>query len=341
MIESICRELTLQKAFFTETVSTIYLGGGTPSLIDSKHIFKLLDEINNIFETNPLEVTLEANPEDISRTKLNDWQSAGINRISLGIQTFDDSILQSLNRSHTGADAFKAVKLIEESGIENLTVDLMYGLPDQDLKTWEANLQNLLDLDIPHLSAYALTIEEKTVFGNRASHGLLPPLADEQYRAQYELMCLMLAEHGFEHYEVSNFAKPGFRSRHNQSYWQGSKYLGIGPGAHSYDGKNRYFNISNNARYIRDLAKFRIPHEVEELSTNQQYNEYLLTRLRTNNGIDTEFIKSRFDIEIDYSKGSFIAQCIKENLAYLDNDKLILTEAGFFVSDAIILELMS
>ena len=341
MIEAIGKELSLRKNYLTDEIDTIYFGGGTPSLLPSEHLRFLLNEINRTYRIKPnAEITLEANPEDISIAKAKELVEIGINRISLGVQSFDDEVLQQLNRVHSNEDALRAIHVLQNSGFKNLTIDLIYGIPSQSLNMWEANLAKATQLNIQHLSSYALTIEEKTTFGNWQKAGKFNPVADTKYEEDYNVMCSYLKTEGYEHYEVSNFAKPGFKSQHNSSYWQQDLYLGLGPGAHSYNKKSRQYNVSNNATYIKALKDDNVPADIEILSEKQIYNEYILTGLRTNKGIDMSLIKNEFGIKLLNKHKIFIDRCLADHLAVLKNDQLILTDKGLILADSIIIELM-
>lgn len=341
MIEAIALELNYRKEYISEEVNTIYFGGGTPSLLDAASIDNLINQINKIFNIDPnAEITLEANPEDINEGKVNDYYKIGINRISLGIQSFDDTILKKLNRQHSGKQAVKAVDLLKKGGINNLSIDLIYGIPGQDHERWQANLDQAVELDVPHLSSYALTIEEKTAFGNWQKSGKFGLIDEKNYADDYDLLCEVLAAHNYTHYEISNFAKAGFESKHNTSYWNQEPYLGLGPGAHSYNGKNRQFNVSNNATYIRALKNGELPFEEDVLTKAQQFNEYLLTGLRTNKGINFSDFEKKFGVNLYKEHKQFINKCIDENMATLDNGQFILTEAALILADSVIIEMM-
>ena len=341
MIRAISKELSLRKDYLTEGIETIYFGGGTPSVLTTEQIDFLLNEIIRTYNIKPnTEITLEANPEDISISKAKELFDIGVNRISLGVQSFDDKILQKLNRTHSKEDAIMAIQLLQNSGFKNLTIDLIYGIPGQSFNMWEANLAKANELEIQHLSCYALTIEEKTAFGHWQKLGKLIPVPDISYEEEYIAMCSFLAAEGYEHYEVSNFAMPGFKSQHNSSYWRQEPYLGLGPGAHSYNRKSRQYNVSNNATYIKALRDEQQHYDIEILSKDKHYNEYILTGLRTNNGIDLSRIKNDFGIDILEKHKIFIDRCLADHLAFIDNNQLILTDKAFILADSIIIELM-
>ncbi len=342
MIGAIGKELRLRKNYLDGEIETIYFGGGTPSLLAEKQISFLLDEIKRTYKVaSSAEITLEANPEDINRTKAEALLGLGVNRISLGVQSFNDKILQSLNRAHSKAGAIEAIEVLQESGFTNLTIDLIYGIPGQSLAMWQSNLKQVTDFGIPHLSCYALTIEEKTAFGQWQKSGKLNPVTDLRYEEDYNVLCEHLAEQGYVHYEVSNFAKPGCESQHNSSYWQQEPYLGLGPGAHSYNQKSRQFNVSNNPKYIKSIAIGELPMDEEILSQGQIYNEYLLTGLRTNRGIDLLLIKQDFGIDILEEHSTYLQQCKDESLVVLEGNQLILTDKALILADSIIIEFMT
>lgn len=341
MIKALQKEIILQKDFLREPVETIYFGGGTPSILEPDKIALLIKAVQSTFGVKAgAEITLEANPDDISKDTMRALQEIGINRMSLGVQSFDDKVLTRLNRSHNSQQAFKAIENIRRAEIENITIDLIYGIPGQSDRKWRTNLVEAVQLDIQHLSAYALTIEEKTVFGNWYSKDKIAPVNDDGYASQYEYMCSFLKDSGFTHYEISNFAKPGFESRHNQSYWEQQNYLGIGPGAHSYNGKTRFFNVSNNLYYIRSMKEGQIPFEKEHLSTEDRINEYLMTGLRTKSGISLSKLSSEFNYDLMALKGDCLHRYIDEDLMTDTGEHLVLTDKGLFLSDAIIVELM-
>ena len=341
MVDSISKELSLRKEYLTGEVNTIYFGGGTPSLLSSEQIGFLLNKISSTYNVNPkAEITLEANPEDISTTKAQALFGIGINRISLGVQSFEDKVLEKLNRVHSKEDAINAIQRLQNVGFENITIDLIYGIPDQNFKSWEANLAKAIELNVPHLSCYALTIEEKTAFGHWQKSGNLIAVEDTIYEKEYNIMTKSLAEAGYEHYEVSNFAKPEFESKHNAAYWRQEPYLGIGPGAHSYNGKSRQYNVSNNATYIKALANDDLPYEIELLSEKQIYNEYILTGIRTKRGVDLQRVKQDFNIDLIDKHKIFIERCIEDHLLIIDNNHIILTDKALILADSIIIELM-
>ena len=341
MLAAINRELSERQDYIPQNIDTIYFGGGTPSLLSDGQLGRLLNQIHALFNVSAqAEITLEANPEDINRQKVKAWLELGINRLSLGVQSFNDQVLQKLNRGHSGNQAIKAIATLQDLGLTNVTIDLIYGIPGQDFRTWESNLLRATAMGIPHLSGYALTVEEKTALGNWQKKGRFRPADEAVYAEEYQAMCHFLAGLGYEHYEVSSFAQPGYASRHNMAYWQQEPYLGLGPGAHSYNGCSRQFNISNNARYIKAINNGAVFYEVENLGQPQLYNEYILTGLRTNRGINFSYIRQTFGLDIYRQHKAFINQCLFENKATLNDGRFVLTDNALILADSVIVELM-
>jgi oxygen-independent coproporphyrinogen III oxidase len=293
MVQVMLRELDLRSGELSgQVVETIYFGGGTPSLLPSHSIASFLEEIKGRFDVAAdAEVTLEANPEDLSVEKLHELRVIGVNRLSMGTQSFIDRELQWMNRMHTAAQAERAVRDAQDAGFDNISIDLIFGVPAQTRADWERNLNTALGLGIQHISSYGLTVEEKTVLNRNIKRGLeLPPdegIAEQCFRMNMEV----LPANGFEHYEISNFAREGFISRHNSSYWQGVPYLGIGPSAHSFNGTARRWNPRSNARYIKTLGEGALPFESESLTTADRINEHLMTGLRSKWGVRKIFLE--------------------------------------------------
>ncbi|MDR2935816.1 MAG: radical SAM family heme chaperone HemW [Rikenellaceae bacterium] len=279
------------------TVETLYIGGGTPSLYTPKDVNLLIQSIKEMFGVEIFEeLTLEANPDDLTDAYLEGLRKTPVNRLSLGVQSFDDRILQFFNRRHDSGDALEAVARAKAHGYENLSVDLIYGIPGQSETGWAGDLDRFFTLDVPHLSAYHLTIEEGTPLGRRTKRGELRPVADEVSEHHYEILREKAAEAGYLHYEISNFARPGHEAVHNSSYWSGAPYLGIGPSAHSFDGqRRRRWNVSDNGRYLAAAAGDFF--EEEALTDTDRFNEWLMTGLRTAAGIDPEILTVRFGTE--------------------------------------------
>lgn len=273
-------------------VGTVYLGGGTPSLLPDTALQRLLDAVRHRYAVaEGAEVTLEANPDDIGAEKLEAWKRAGINRLSIGVQSFRDADLQWMNRAHNAGQAREAIRAARAAGFDHDSIDLIYGTPGLSDDALKENLAEAIALGCPHLSCYALTVEPRTALDKDIRRGKMPPIDPEVQARQFLLVMDTLKDAGYEHYEISNFALPGHRSRHNSSYWQGVPYLGLGPSAHSFDGRNRRWNVSNNALYLEAIAKGEIPFEVEALTPVQRLNEYIMISIRTMEGLDLERVE--------------------------------------------------
>lgn len=340
MVAVIKEELKLRKSYLSEErIDSIYFGGGTPSLLQEAELQGILATVRqNYTISEDAEITLEANPDDLSRENLQCFLTAGINRLSIGIQTFDDSRLRFIHRAHTACEALQSLENARMK-FENITADLIYGIPPDDISAWESDLKTMLSFDLPHLSIYGLTIEERTVFGHRARKGTLAEISEESAARHYQLAVDLLAAHGYERYEVSNFAKPGFYSRHNSSYWDDQKYLGVGPGAHSYDGYARAYNVSNNARYMDTIRQGKLPLSIEKRSHSEQLNEYLYTRLRTKQGLEMTAFAQRFGRDLYLDHRVLVDQLIADGLLKKEDWQLTLTNKGFLLADEISLRL--
>ncbi len=337
MVESICKEIRLRADYLhRDTIGTIYLGGGTPSLLSDSNLHSLLENIRKTFIVEPdPEITLEANPDDLTKEKLHALRQAGVNRLSIGIQSFDNSILSYLNRAHDGQMALRCVMDARESGFENISLDLIYAIPGLGDELWKATIDKTLELHPQHISSYAMTIEEKTVFGNRAKKGTLKVVEDDKAATQLQILVDLLEEKNYEQYEVSNFSLPHFRSRHNSSYWRDVPYVGVGPSAHSYDGRRRAFNIRNNQQYLRSISRGEVPLTQEILSRGDKINEYLLTSLRTSWGLDLNRLKTDFAFDLFEKHASYLRILLENNLGIISNDTLVLTKAGKLLADKI------
>lgn len=343
IISAINKEITLRKQFLEgKTIQSIYFGGGTPSLLTSIELYSIMENIAASFTIeNDVEITLEANPDDINTQKLIELKTSGINRISLGVQSFYDRDLLMMNRSHNAGQAVKSLQLIKDAGFENITADLIYGIPDQTNAEWESNIQKLLSFNLHHISCYALTVEPKTkLFHLIAKHKMLSP--DENHAAeQFEILTALLVANGYEHYEISNFAKNQNYSRHNTSYWSGNWYAGFGPSAHSYNGISRQWNISNNALYLKNINSGIDFFDSEHLTKSQQINETIMVSLRTMWGLN----KNQFALKFGDQELKRLMQdaqkYIIENYIIDMKGNLIITKKGKFISDGIIAELFS
>jgi len=299
LITCLLKEIEIQKSYLNEEiVETIYFGGGTPSFLDSLEIRRILDKVYAEFDviSNP-EITLEGNPDDFTFQKLQELKQAGINRLSIGIQSFNDVDLTWMNRAHNSNQATKCVQNAQSLGFDNITIDLIYGLPEMTIEAWELNLQKAIDLDIQHISAYNLTVEKGTALHHFVKTGKSKPVNDESSAEQFKILIQTLEENGFIQYEISNFGKENYFSKHNSSYWKRKFYLGLGPSAHSFNGNTRQWNVANNAKYIKAIIAGEVPFELEKLSKNDRYNEYVLLGLRTIWGCEFDYVKSEFGEE--------------------------------------------
>lgn len=315
----------------TDHIETIYFGGGTPSICSKDEIQSIIKKINAEFTVSPsAEVTLEANPDDITEEKLKDWKDAGINRLSIGIQSFFEEDLQWMNRAHNAKQAIDSLQLALNY-FQNITMDLIYGTPELTNEKWKQNVEKAISLGIPHLSCYALTVEPKTPLDKLIRQHKSPDINPDKQSEQFLLLMQWMEEAGYEHYEISNFAKPGFRSQHNSSYWQGKKYIGFGPSAHSFDGDARWWNISNNNSYIEAINKGSIPYEKEELTATQKINEYIMISLRTSEGLDL----SKLNETMKYELLTSCRKYIENGLVKRENNFLNLTREGKLLADGI------
>lgn len=342
MVDSICREIELRKDYLgTKHIDTIYFGGGTPSLLDKKELEQIFTALKEYYSWSAnTEITLECNPDDLSKEKLNELKDLGINRLSIGLQSFDDAELKWMNRAHNAGESESSVKLAQELGFNNITIDLIYGSKFTTLESWEKTLQKAIALNVPHISSYNLTIENKTQLGHAFSKGSEPAVDDEKSAKQFEKMVELLEANGYEHYEISNFAKPGFISQHNSNYWRGQTYLGLGPSAHSYNGVSRQWNVSNNSLYIKGIAANADYFKIETLSKLNKYDEYVLTGLRTKWGCDLNFIEQTFGEEF---KTHFLVQIKKYLPDCVSQSQTIftLTRKGKLLADKIAMELFA
>ena len=320
---------------------TIYFGGGTPSLLFEDELERILDAVTTKFNVSPsAEITLEANPDDINPAVLNSWLKAGINRLSLGVQSFNEAELKWMNRAHNAAQSLQSIDNIQAAGFSNFSVDLIYGSPLLSNEEFEKNVNIIINKNIPHISCYALTVEEKTALHHLIEKKKYEPVDEARQAEQFELLLKLTAAAGYEQYEISNFAKPGYRSRHNSSYWKGIPYYGFGPSAHSFDGNNkRRWNIANNALYIQSIANNTIPFEEEQLTPTQQLNEFIMISLRTVEGIDMNKLEEKFGTGKLQALKENAATFIKEGLLLNDGSFLKLTPKGKFLADGIAAEL--
>lgn len=340
MVKAIAKETKIEKEYLQgETINTIYFGGGTPSILEISDLeFLISDLFKNYPVASDAEITLEANPDDIDSQKLKAWKNIGINRLSIGVQSFFEEELRWMNRAHNSELAVYSLQLAVKE-FDNLTIDLIYGSPLLTDEMWKQNVDKAVDLGIPHLSCYALTVEEKTPLHKFISTQKTPDIENEKQARQFLLLRQWLRERGYEHYEVSNFARPGFRSRHNSSYWKGEKYLGLGPSAHSYNGSERRWNISNNNVYVKSINERSAKRETEVLTLKQKLNEYIMISLRTMEGIDLDKLEKDFGIEERKRIEEQIQKFISSQLIKVKDSNLQLTDEGMLRADGIASEL--
>jgi oxygen-independent coproporphyrinogen III oxidase len=337
MAEAMRNEMILQRGYLDdESLETIYLGGGTPSLLIQSELEGLFEQIHKVFSVNnDAEITAEVNPDDLTVEKIGLLKSVGVNRLSIGVQSFSDEVLHFFNRAHHAEEAILGFERARESGFENISLDLIYGVPGQDDLTWGKIIDRAIGLNPEHISAYSLTIEEDTVFGRWQARNKFEAMEEELVARQFELLMISLEKAGYEHYEISNFAKAGYFSKHNSSYWQQKKYLGIGPSAHSFNHVSRQFNIRNNAQYIKSIQQGVVPFELEKLTKSDQVNEYFLTTLRTSWGCDLAYLANELNYRLTDDQLSYVDQLVKNNLATKDATRLRLTRKGKLLADKI------
>lgn len=342
IIEALKQELILRSGELdNDEVNTIYLGGGTPSVLVVGELKDLLQTIKSGFNVSPeAEITMEANPDDLSQAILSYLREVGYNRLSMGIQSFSEADLKLMNRRHGVFQAVQSVKWAKKAGFSNISIDLIYGLPNQNLAEWERNVETAIELDVQHISAYNLTYHEGTVFYDQLKQGILKELPDELSLQQFQLMIRRLKEAGFEHYEISNFCKPGFYSKHNSSYWKNEKYLGIGPSAHSFDLTSRRWNVSSIHEYLDGIENRKPYSESEILSVYDRYNDYIITGLRTIWGISEEFIKREFPEKFWIHFRQIKEKNIQTAHVISLPDKVCLSQDGLFISDKIMADFM-
>ena len=339
LVDALCKELVLRKEELNDEVETIYFGGGTPSLLSSEEMQQIFETIyaNYKISENP-EITLEANPDDISNSQIHKFTNSRINRLSIGIQSFFEADLKLMNRAHNASEALDCIKEAKKY-FKNISIDLIYGIPGMSNERWKQNLDTALRLDVQHLSCYALTVEPKTALKKFIEKGIVPPVDEEVAKQHYEILLKETENAGLENYEFSNFGKPGFHSRNNTAYWEGKAYLGIGPSAHSYNGKSRSWNVANNTKYIKNIEEGKLPSETEILSNEDKYNEYIMTGLRTKKGVSLE----KVELEFGKSYSEYLLKHAKihlqSGLLIQENQILKISKKGKFLSDGIAADL--
>ncbi len=341
MVLALTKELQLRKNEISEQVETIYFGGGTPSVLQISEIQFLIDEVYRNYDVaeNP-EITLEANPDDLSENRIRELSNSPINRLSIGIQSFFEDDLKMMNRAHNSAEAKKSLEIATRY-FDNISIDLIYGIPGLTDEMWRENIQTALDFGVPHISSYALTVEPKTALKKLIQTGKIAEPKDDVASAHFQILVDMLQENGFIHYELSNFGKENYFSKNNSAYWLGKKYLGIGPSAHSYDGISRSWNIANNSIYLKKISENKLPNEVEILSKQDRYNEYVMTGLRTIWGISLERIENEFGTDFLKYLLEQAEKFLADDLLSIENNTLKTTRKGKFLADGIASDLFS
>jgi len=336
LTEAIVKEIELVNGKDSRLISTIYFGGGTPSLLLRKELKMILDKMKSSFKIiENAEITFEVNPDDVTESMLQFWKEQGINRLSIGIQSFRDEDLKWMNRAHQSSQAIDAVNLAKNVGFDNYSIDLIYGIPGLSDEAWNSNIEQALAFNIPHLSAYALTVEPKTALKSMIEIGKSVDVDEDQQARQFLILSDKMIAAGYEHYEISNFAKPGMRSKHNTSYWNNIPYFGFGPGAHSFDGKSRYWNVSHNSRYIEAIAQEILAYEKEDLTPMQLLNEYIMTSLRTMEGTSLVTIQQKWGEENVIKIQSKLQNWVSQGYINFNGDRFYLTREGKLFADGI------
>ncbi|MBL7895240.1 MAG: radical SAM family heme chaperone HemW [Bacteroidia bacterium] len=341
-IKALCKEIEVRKDYLeTNSIHSIYFGGGTPSILSQEELQSIFDTLKKYFTWDKqIEITLECNPDDLSKEKLKELKEAGVNRLSVGLQSFYDDELKWMNRAHTAKESETCIKAAQEAGFNNITIDLIYGSKFQTIESWKQTLQKAIDLNVQHISSYNLTVEKKTKLGIDVLKGKEKEVDDEKSAEQFLMMIEVLEKNGFIHYEISNFAKPGYIAVHNSNYWKGETYLGLGPSAHSFNGKKRQWNVANNNTYIKALSEGETYFELENLSPQNRYNEYVLTGLRTIWGCDIAYIQNNLGAE--YVK-HFVDEIEKQNTSLYEKENTVyrLTKKGRLLADKIAMDLFA
>lgn len=335
MVEAICKELLLRKEEMREEIQTIYFGGGTPSLLSERELHQLFETIYQHYSVaENTEITLEANPDDLSKNRIIQISKSPINRLSIGIQSFFEEDLKLMNRAHSVSEAEQSIAMAKEH-FSNISIDLIYGMPQMIKQRWLQNLGKAFDLEVPHISCYALTVEPKTALKTFIEKGLIPPVEDETAQEHHQLLVSETEKRGYVNYEFSNFGKPGFESQNNLAYWQGKSYLGVGPSAHSFTGATRSWNVANNSKYLKEIEAGKLPLERETLSKKDRYNEYVMTRLRTMWGINLSEVENTFGKKYREYVLHQAELHIKNKLLVEENGFLKVSKKGKFLSDGI------
>lgn len=340
MVKAICQELKLRKEDINSDINTIYFGGGTPSLLSKTEINQILQTIKAYFEVNSqAEITLEANPDDLSDEYLKEIASTEINRLSIGVQSFFEDDLKLMNRAHDATEAINSVKLAK-TYFDNISIDLIYGIPNMSIQKWEANLAQVFEFDIPHVSCYALTVEPNTALERFIAKEVIAPVNDDLARDHYDVLQVQMRNRGYKNYEFSNFGKPNFYSQNNLAYWTGKPYLGIGPSAHSFNGYQRSWSIKHNIKYLKAIEAKQLPLEIEHLTTTDRFNEFIMTRLRTSFGVDLNEVEAKFGLTYRAYLTDQLQPLLKDQLVSVNSNEVIhVTENNKFLTDGISAEL--
>ncbi|TAF46541.1 MAG: radical SAM family heme chaperone HemW [Sphingobacteriales bacterium] len=341
ILEAIGKEIKLQKNYLgQQIINTIYIGGGTPSVLSGSDLSKIIASIQENFNLAPdAEITIEANPDDLNNQKIKEIKQTAINRFSIGVQSFFDNDLKWMNRAHQATEAEAAIKRAQDNGFTNINIDLIYGFPLLSQQKWETNLQKAINYQVPHISAYALTVEPKTALAAFINTQKQAPINDEQSTKHFLISMDTLCQAGYKHYEISNFSLLGMQSRHNTNYWKGVHYLGIGPSAHSYNGYSRQWNLANNVGYLSALAKHQIPHTIEQLTTENLINEFIMINLRTHRGINLDTIGATFGTHVIQHILNQAQVPLDKGLIQINNNTITLSRTGKLYADAIAADL--
>ena len=338
MLDAMKKEIFLRKdELQNKNLNSLYFGGGTPSILSSDEIKSLIDEVLKYFSlSSDIEITLEANPDDLNKIFLKEISDSPINRLSIGTQSFFEEDLKMMNRAHSASEAESSIKRAQDFGLENISIDLIYGSPTSNMEIWKENLNITIALEVPHISSYALTVEPKTALEKWIENGKIKSPKEVEQNREFFYMKDFLKDHGFDHYEISNFGKPGFHSKHNSSYWKYQEYLGIGPSAHSYNGNDlRSWNIANNQQYIKKLSLNNLAKEEEILSQEDQFNEMLMIGLRTMWGVDLNSLKDKFNDKILEHFQNEVKPKIDDGILITEDNHLKIPEKHWFMADGI------
>lgn len=340
-VDALIKEMLLRHDYVSGKCNSVYIGGGTPSCLAEKNISKLLYNIYKVYNIGEnAEITIECNPDDVDENFASFLKTMGINRVSMGAQTFSDNRLQFINRRHTAADVAKAVCSLRKSGIDNISIDLIFGFPCETIDEWEHDINEALALDVNHISAYSLTIEDDTPLGRMVENGDITEINEELSRSMYMLLLDKMADAGYEHYEISNFAKPYYRSRHNSGYWQQKPYIGLGAAAHSYDSLSRQWNVADLMSYINGVESGNMAFEREILDSQTMYNDIITTTMRTCEGVSMAEIESAFGVNYLDEMMRNAEKHIASGLLEIKDNRLRLTSKGLFLSDLVMRDLI-